>query len=169
MKDVSEIRLYPPKLEPLRIARSRSPVLQSLTLDMSSSFFWSPNFSVGTLHPFNPTFDRLSNAIRMGTAGISTLKRLSTNGTIDGSLRWPSSVHGLSGPYWQNLEHLEIHFDIRRKPSGGLYFCNPRLEISAPIEAEVLPGYGSSKEGNATSSFSFSPNDHIDEGGLLVE
>ena len=138
----------------------RSSALQSLTLNMNSLFFWSPNFSVGTLDPVNSTFDTLSNALRTATGGISTLTKLSIRGTIDESFLWPASTHGSSEPYWQNLEHLEIHFDVRR-PSGGSYFWDPQLEVSVPSEAEMPPGYGSSELEDVIASAYFSPKEHL--------
>jgi hypothetical protein len=127
---------------------------------MSSASFWAPNFSVGTLDLGNSTRDMLSDAIRTATWSMSTLKELSINGTIDGSLLWPGPAHAVSHPFWQNLERLRIHFEIRR-PSGGCYFWNSRQAISVPLEAEVPPGYGHSKEEDAEAAIRFSPVGHI--------
>jgi hypothetical protein len=137
----------------------RSSNLQSLNLSMRSTFSWVPRFSSGTLHPENPTFDTLSNAFRVATAGINTLRELSINCAIDASLLWPGPNDTLSEPYWQNLEYLTVHFSTRR-PSGGCYFWDPQQTISEPLK-DMPPGYGYREEDDVTAASQFSPREHI--------
>ncbi|KAI1078123.1 hypothetical protein F5B20DRAFT_549409 [Whalleya microplaca] len=141
----------------------RLSVLRSLTLHMSSMFFWNPNFSVGTYPPGESTVDPLSDAIRTATAGISTLRDLTISGTIDGSIFSPSLPYDLVEPYWQNLEYLTVHFETGR-PSGGHYFWDPQQAARGPnheellpiSETEVPPGYGPNEEEDAEAAISFS-------------
>ncbi|KAI0012088.1 hypothetical protein F4779DRAFT_626190 [Xylariaceae sp. FL0662B] len=149
----------------------RLSALQSLTVHMNSIFFWAPKCSIGTLDPGNFTFDTLSDAIRTATGGISTLRELYINGTIDGSLLWPGPAHTLSEPYWQNLEHLRVHFTTRR-PSGGCYFWDPyrpQLEIGVASEVEMPPGYAHSEEEDITAAVSFSLKQYRDNGMWALE
>ena len=138
-------------------------VLQSLTLHMESIFFWTPNFSVSTHIPGESNVDTLSDAIRTTTGGISSLRDLTISGTIDWSIFSPSSSHALVEPYWQNLEHLAVHFETGR-PSGGHYFWDSQQAVRRPLHEELLPvsdtevppGYGPSKEEDAETAISFS-------------
>lgn len=138
----------------------RSSGLQTLVLQMGSIFLLAPNFSIGTLNLGNSTRDTLSNALRIATASIPTLKRLRISGVIDSSLFWPGPAPSLTEPYWQNLEELGVTFDTRR-PSGGCYFQGSWQTISSPLESEEPPGYGHSVEGDAEAAISFLPSEHM--------
>ncbi|KAI0014330.1 hypothetical protein F4779DRAFT_5747 [Xylariaceae sp. FL0662B] len=143
---------------------SAMSTLQSLHITMASVFFWIPTRYRGNLSLDGATADPLCDALRVTISRMSSLKMLSIYGDIDASFMWPSTGPVPPKPYWQNLQHLSVHFTARR-PSGGCYFLEPGdATISAnaqvPSDTKMPPGYGFSEEEDIRTVESFSLKDH---------
>lgn len=131
---------------------------------MGSVLFWVPTWYRGNLSLDGATTDPLCNAIRVTTSRMGGLKKLSIYGDVDASLMCPSPDPVPPKPYWQDLQHLSIHFTARR-PSGGCYFLEPGnvtiiSDAQAPSDTKMPPGYGSSEEEDIRAAESFTIKDH---------
>lgn len=136
--------------------------LQAIRLYMDQNMLWNHSWQPADLRPTGTTFDPLCRTIREATAECEALTSLYIRGTLDARLPWPTpDPTTIVRPFWQNLEHLNVHFHMTT-PSGTWYFRaqsrsqNPVQSIPAPSNTQVPPGYGSSEEDDIVAALQYS-------------
>ncbi|KAM5346919.1 hypothetical protein ACJ41O_009924 [Fusarium nematophilum] len=158
----------------VREALPGSSALQSLDIRMGQELLWNHAWHPGDLTSENKAGDPLCTAIREATGGFKSLTSLAISGCLGRSLFWPGPSAPLPQPFWQNLERLDLQFDMTT-PSGGWYFKarTPAEHIDAPpasTDATALlpPGYGYSEEEDVVAALQYSDSENERRSGASM-
>ncbi|KAF4471848.1 hypothetical protein FALBO_1236 [Fusarium albosuccineum] len=149
----------------IRDVLPNATALQALEICLHQELLWNHAWNPADLTSTSTGSDPVGSAMREATCGLKYLTDLAISGCLDHSLLWPGPGSPLPQPFWQNMERLDIQFDMTT-PSGSWYFRArtpaEHIDVPASIGPDTLlpPGYGHSEEEDAMAALQYSESEN---------